>query len=75
MRLDGTDPDIESGSTCLILEQTVVDAQHDAASERAVRAKEAGRLIASGHCDDARTYALDQGDFDLASRVVSFCAT
>lgn len=38
------------------------------------RASEAGRLIAAGRCDDARTLALNDGDFELASRVTSFCA-
>jgi hypothetical protein len=37
------------------------------------RARTAGRLIADGQCQDARSYALTEGDLDLALQVAKLC--
>jgi hypothetical protein len=41
--------------------------------QRQVRARAAGRMIADGKCQDARTYALLEGDLDLALQVAKLC--
>jgi hypothetical protein len=37
------------------------------------RARAVGRLIAANRCDDARAYALGEGDLELAGRVSAYC--
>jgi hypothetical protein len=41
---------------------------------RQSRTAEAGKLVASGKCDEARNYALTAGDFDLVQKIASLCA-
>lgn len=46
--------------------------------QRAEHAKQkryetAGKLIAAGQCDEARSFALTSGDLDLAERVAGLC--
>ena len=36
--------------------------------------REVGKLIADGHCDDAKKLALRHGDLDLAKQVKDYCA-
>jgi regulator of protease activity HflC (stomatin/prohibitin superfamily) len=45
----------------------------DAEEQRQTRARSAGRLIADGKCQDARSYALTEGDLDLALQVAKLC--
>jgi hypothetical protein len=45
----------------------------DADQQRQVRARAAGRMIADGKCRDARSYALLEGDLDLALQVAKLC--
>jgi len=61
--------DAEAGQRAAESDQALRDRQL-----QADRAKEAGRLIASGRCGDARAYALDEGDLDLATRVTALCS-
>lgn len=42
-------------------------------AERAERARQAGAMIAAGNCADAKRYALNAGDFDLAGKVDAAC--
>jgi hypothetical protein len=35
--------------------------------------RQAGKLVAEGKCDEARTLALDAGNFDLAHKVNEYC--
>lgn len=48
---------------------------HRAERLRAARYSTTGKLIADGKCGDARTLALNEGDFDLVQKVDSACAT
>jgi uncharacterized protein YqfA (UPF0365 family) len=45
----------------------------NAEEQRQVRARTAGRLIADRRCPDARSYALTEGDLDLALQVAKLC--
>lgn len=42
-------------------------------SKPSKREKAAGKLIASGQCKEAEAYALEEGDFNLASQVRATC--
>jgi hypothetical protein len=46
----------------------------DAEQQRQMRARDAGQMIAAGHCDDARTFALQEGDLGLAAQIADLCA-
>jgi hypothetical protein len=48
-------------------------AARDTEQQRRVRAQAAGRMIADGKCQDARSYALLEGDLDLALQVARLC--
>ena len=46
----------------------------NAAQQRQFRAQNAGQLVAAGKCDEARAYALSEGDFPLADQVAHACS-
>jgi hypothetical protein len=48
-------------------------AEQDAERLKQARAQSAGRMIAADRCQEARSYALDQGDLDLALQVAKLC--
>lgn len=45
----------------------------NAEQQRQMRAQAAGRMIADGKCQDARSYALAEGDLDLALQAAKLC--
>jgi len=83
------DQSARAATNMLALKQRVeeIRAERAAAAERAqaaqnelqneqdqrVRSIEAGRLIAAGHCDEARANALNSGDLSLAAQVAALC--
>lgn len=63
--------------------QAQIEAQREQAAADAAQAEQdrqteinqhVGHLIAEGHCDQARAYALNEGNFALAHQVDSLCA-
>ena len=50
-----------------VAEQTWVEEQ------RQLRAQNAGKLVAANKCDEAKAYALNEGDFELANQVAKAC--
>jgi regulator of protease activity HflC (stomatin/prohibitin superfamily) len=55
-------------------EQQAADEARAEQERRAAINQHAGHLIADGHCSEARAYALNEGDFELAHQVDSLCA-
>ena len=54
-------------------EAAQAQAAADAETARQDRATRVGALMASGECERAKNLALQEGDFDLAARVIDLC--
>jgi multidrug efflux pump subunit AcrA (membrane-fusion protein) len=55
--------------------QAATAQERNAEQQREFRAQNAGRLVAVGKCDEAKTYALSEGDFALANQVATACSS
>jgi hypothetical protein len=53
------------------LQEAIADP--DAERRKQARAQSAANMIAGGECQDARSYALTEGDLDLALQVAKLC--
>lgn len=53
-------------------DQATIDS---AVQQSQLRAQNAGKLIAANKCDEAKTYALNEGDLPLATQVAALCQT
>jgi len=61
-----------------LADQAAADARQEQAREASYEQNQryvhAGQLIDSGHCDEAKSFALQSGDLDLGAKIAALCS-